>query len=88
MNTGHRPVRYKTMPMRNRKIVSLLSVLGLIAVLVTTGCARRVVVVKPAPRIEVIPVAPSPRHVWVQGHYVRRHHDWVWVGGYYKVRRR
>lgn len=74
--------------MQNRKITGLISAIALVIVLVTSGCARRVVVVRPADRVEVIPVAPSPRHVWVKGHYVKRHHDWVWVGGYYKVRRR
>jgi len=60
-----------------------------IIVLVGEGCARRVVVVgPPPPRVEVIPVAPSPRHVWIKGHYVTRGHRYVWVGGRYVTRRR
>ncbi|RYZ37428.1 MAG: hypothetical protein EOP49_31725 [Sphingobacteriales bacterium] len=64
--------------------------LGLVVTLfVTEGCARRTVVVhQPPPRVEVIPVAPSPRHVWVKGHYVQRGHRQVWVKGRYVVTRR
>lgn len=69
-----------------KKEVLIFSTLFLI--LAVTGCARRVVVQPPPPRVEVIPVSPSPRHVWVKGHYVRRHHTYVWVGGHYVIRRR
>jgi hypothetical protein len=52
-----------------------------------TGCARRVVVQPaPPPRVEVVPVAPSPRHVWVKGHYVRRGRNYIWVDGHYALR--
>ena len=60
----------------------------MITVLVGAGCARRVVVVQPPPpRVEIVPVAPSPRHVWVKGHYVKRGRNYVWVGGRYVNRR-
>jgi hypothetical protein len=36
----------------------------------------------PALREEVIPVAPSPRHHWVRGHWVWRGR-WEWVPGHY-----
>lgn len=69
---------------------STMMMLGLLATLfVAGGCARRTVVVThPAPRVEVIPVAPSPRHVWVKGHYVQRGHRSVWVKGRYVTTRR
>lgn len=49
----------------------------------------RVDVAPPAPRVEVIPAAPSPRHVWMPGYWnwdgrVRQH---VWIGGRYDFAR-
>jgi len=52
---------------------------------------EQVVVVEDAPppvRREVIPVAPSREHIWVDGHWVRRGHGWEWEPGYYVVRPR
>jgi hypothetical protein len=37
----------------------------------------------PALRTEVIPVAPSPRHHWVPGHWVWQHAHWEWIAGHY-----
>jgi len=68
---------------------AFIAIALVVTVLIGEGCARRVVVVQPpAPRVEVIPVAPSPRHVWVKGHYIKRGHNYVWVGGHYVTRRR
>lgn len=41
----------------------------------------------PALRIETHSRRPSPRHVWVEGHWdwSRRHRDWVWREGGWKV---
>jgi hypothetical protein len=39
----------------------------------------------PAPKHEVIGVAPSPHHVWVDGYWVRSHDRWIWVSGRYEV---
>ncbi len=41
----------------------------------------------PSLRVETYGRAPSRRHVWVPGHWdwSRRHHDWVWRSGYWKV---
>ena len=67
----------------------LIAGLSLVIAFSAASCARRVVVVKPpAPRVEVIPVAPSPRHVWVKGYYKPRGRHYVWVPGHYVVRRR
>jgi hypothetical protein len=63
-----------------------------------SGCAHhhhhydeeRVVVVEEAPppeRVEVYGIAPSPNHVWVSGHWVRRGARWEWSPGYWIVRR-
>lgn len=54
-----------------------------------SGCvvSPRPVVVRPAPpapRVEVIPRKPSPRHVWVPGEYRWRKNHYVWVPGHYR----
>ena len=46
-----------------------------------------VTVEPPLPRVEVMPPAPSPNHVWIGGYWrwERGHH--VWVGGHWEARR-
>ncbi|MBE9461850.1 YXWGXW repeat-containing protein [Dyadobacter sp. UP-52] len=38
----------------------------------------------PPARVEVIPVAPSPRHVWVPGNYRWKRNKYVWHEGRYR----
>jgi hypothetical protein len=45
----------------------------------------RVGVAPPAMRTEVRPVAPSPRHVWIAGHWAWRGGAHAWVPGYYAL---
>ena len=47
--------------------------------------AWRVRVEPPAPVVEVVPVAPSPRHVWVPGYHRWERNRHVWVPGTYTV---
>lgn len=47
--------------------------------------AIRIQVAPPALRTEVIPRAPSPRHVWVAGHWGWNGSKHVWVGGYHAL---
>ena len=56
----------------------------------TAGPRVEVVVAEaaPAPRDEVIPVAPSTGHVWIAGYWSRHGGSWVWVTGRYVVRPR
>jgi hypothetical protein len=42
----------------------------------------------PAPRQEVIGVAPSTAHVWVNGYWGYRHGKYVWVTGHWESRPR
>jgi len=42
----------------------------------------------PAPRTEVIGVAPSTSHVWVPGYWSYQNGRWVWIKGHYEVRPR
>ena len=50
------------------------------------GCAARVALVAPAPRVEVVGYAPYRGAVWVPGHWVwsRYRAEWVWVRGYWR----
>jgi hypothetical protein len=61
----------------------------LLACGVTVASAQRVIVVERGPmpglREEVIPVAPSPRHHWVRGHWAWRGGRWEWIPGQYIV---
>lgn len=53
---------------------------------VTSSCTRTVVRTgPPPPRTEVVAVAPSPRHVWVPGHYAYRGRGYRWIPGHYRV---
>jgi YXWGXW repeat-containing protein len=45
----------------------------------------RVGVAPPPLRAEVRPVAPSPNHVWIPGHWVWRNGAHVWYGGHYAL---
>ena len=47
--------------------------------------AWRVRVVPPAPMVETVPVAPSPRHIWVPGYHRWEANRHVWVPGTYRV---
>jgi hypothetical protein len=49
------------------------------------GSAQIIVKVRPAAPVIVRPVAPSPRHVWIDGGWVVRGGNYVWVDGYYIV---
>jgi hypothetical protein len=55
---------------------------------VTVASAQLIVVERgpmPAVREEIIPVAPSPRHHWVRGHWAWRNAHWEWIPGVYVV---
>lgn len=55
--------------------------------LLFSSCVATVRTPVPAARVDVRPAAPSPRHVWVPGHYERRGRRQVWVNGFYTVNR-
>ncbi len=44
-------------------------------------------VAPPTPRVEVIPVAPSPRHFWIPGYWGWARGAHYWVPGRYEVLR-
>ena len=41
----------------------------------------------PAPRVEVIGVAPSARHFWAPGYYRWNGYEHTWIGGRWELRR-
>jgi len=48
---------------------------------------REVVVTEgppPPERVEVVTVRPYREAVWIRGHWVRTHHGWYWVHGYWR----
>jgi hypothetical protein len=64
-----------------------------IAVALLAGCglgvaaAQLAVIVErgamPAPRVEVIPVAPGAGYNWVPGHWAWRPRGWEWIPGHH-----
>ncbi len=69
----------------NLKVIAIGTLL--IGAQLLTNCVATVRRPPPPARVEVIPVAPSPRHVWVPGHYVRRGRNYIWVNGFYATNR-
>ena len=68
-------------------LFTLLSASPALAQVRVFGPTVHVRVAPPAPLVERIPVAPSPRHIWAPGHWQwspgqGRH---VWVRGYYQL---
>ena len=41
---------------------------------------------RPAERVEVITVRPSPAYVWVAGRWERRRDGWEWISGHWERR--
>ena len=66
-------------------IITLLSASPALAQYGGPGISVRIA--PPAPMVERVPMAPSPRHLWTQGHWqwngMQRRH--VWSPGYYQV---
>lgn len=64
--------------------------LSLLLAAVLAGCStnpppeRVYVIDRPPPaRVELVPVAPGPRYVWVTGHWQRAGTGWAWTRGRY-----
>jgi hypothetical protein len=75
-----------------RRIMLSLAAVSLLSLAPTLAHAQAVVVpgvsvtVAPPPvRAEVRPVAPSPNHIWIPGHWAWRNGAHVWYGGHYAM---
>jgi hypothetical protein len=70
-----------------RMMIPLTFTLALAAACSTNPPPERVYVVdRPPPaRVELIPVAPGPRYVWVAGYWHQAGNGWAWTGGRYIV---
>lgn len=71
-----------------RYIKQLTIFSALILGLSLAGSAQIVVRVRPTAKVVVRPVAPSPRHVWIDGGWVARGNRYVYVNGYWAMPRR
>ena len=58
---------------------------GMLLPALFSACTATATTQVPRARVEVIPVAPSARHVWIPGHYIRRGRNYIWVNGFYQV---
>src|SRR3984957_14532086 len=70
----------------SRHLVLRVCALALLSVCtVSVAAAQPAVIVErgamPAPRVEVIPVAPGAGYNWVPGHWAWRERGWVWISG-------
>jgi hypothetical protein len=61
----------------------MIAIVMLAGASLAAGCVTPVALA-PRPRVEVNGVAPYRGAVWVPGHYVRAHREWVWVRGYWR----
>ena len=68
----------------NRIVLAVMLVVGFSA----ASSAQVIVKVRPAAPVVVRPVAPSPRHVWIDGGWVIRGGRYVWTDGYWVAPRR
>ncbi|HTD53636.1 MAG TPA: hypothetical protein VK780_11475 [Thermoanaerobaculia bacterium] len=75
--------------MKKRLLVSILFTGVLVALLWTrpaeAGVRVYVGVAPPPVVVETVPVAPSPRHVWIPGFHRWDGHAYIWAPGHYVV---
>ncbi len=62
-------------------VVALLSATPMVAASTAQAQGVQVRIAPPAARVEVRTRAPSPRHVWLAGHWRWDGHKYAWVGG-------
>jgi hypothetical protein len=53
----------------------------------SSASAQVIAIAPPAPRVEIIPPAPSPAHVWAPGYWGWRGRGYAWYGGRWQVGR-
>ncbi|RYY21407.1 MAG: hypothetical protein EOO04_18275 [Chitinophagaceae bacterium] len=72
-----------------RKFTRFLLLSAMIFGISWSAGAQVFVRVRPAvPHVRMHPVAPSPRHIWIEGNWVVRGRQYVWHDGYWVVPKR
>jgi hypothetical protein len=66
-----------------QRLLMSVMVLLLVAVFTLSGCAHTANVPPPA-KTEIKPAKPSPKAVWVPGHWKKKRGGWVWVSGHWR----
>ncbi|MBI3883578.1 MAG: YXWGXW repeat-containing protein [Sphingobacteriales bacterium] len=67
-----------------KKMYKFLTAIIIVLSLCFTASAQRIFVkVRPVAPVIVRPVAPSPRHVWVEGEWVPRNRRYEYSNGYW-----
>ena len=62
-----------------KSVLKLLILVAVVSTFSATAGAQVFIKIRPMAPVIVRPLAPSPRHIWVEG-------DWVWRGGGYQYK--
>lgn len=81
--TGRITTKYAMKTMKNQVRIWVLATL--LSPTLFSACTATATTQVPRARVDVIPAAPSARHVWIPGHYVRRGRNYIWVNGFYRA---
>jgi len=68
-----------------KRILVALAVVAALTMSVV-GCVGVIRTGPPPARVEVVPAAPYPEAVWIEGHWDYRGGNWVWLPGYWERR--
>ena len=82
------PTEVNEHQVQRKKSMKRIIAFGILALSLMTGAANAEVAIRigpPPPPREVMVVRPSPRHVWIQGHYRWTGNRYVWDRGYWTV---
>jgi hypothetical protein len=66
-----------------KRAFSSAAVITAISLSVLAGCTAVIRTPPPAARIEVRPAPPFVGAIWIDGHWLHRHGEWVWSPGYW-----
>jgi hypothetical protein len=72
---------------KSKKIGALVIIIWLIGTVINcTVLIRRPP--KPAPIIEIRPIKPHPKAIWIQGHWKwsYKYKKWVWIPGHWQIK--
>ena len=58
---------------------------ALLSILLFANCSRGIRQAPPMDEVEVMPMRPSPSHIWINGHYGYQQNRYIWNHGFYSV---